>query len=118
MGRRWPGCVLLVLVLIAVAAGHALLPSHRGGSAVAMLIDGPPQVGACVLWAPDPGVISTDFVIGVADADAADLGRLSDNFAFGPCSGVVAGEVASVSDGRPKVVDGSIGALMGTSGAC
>jgi len=118
MSRRWPGGVLLVLALIAVVAGHGLVRTPTGGTAEAMEIGGPPHVGECVLWAPDPAVVVTDFVVGEADPPTIDLSGASDNVAFGPCSGVVAGEVTTVTPGHPSVLDGSVGALMGTSGRC
>ena len=85
---------------------------------MALATGGPPLVGACVLWAPDPAAGLDEFVTGDVGAHPADgLGR-SDNVSFGPCNGAVAGEVATVTPGRPQALDGSIGALMGTSGGC
>src|ERR1700712_5120393 len=118
MGRRWPGSVLLALALIAVVAGHGLSPARQAGSPVAIVTGGPPLVGACVLYAPDPAAGLDGFVTGDVGAHPADRIGLSDNVSFGPCNGAVAGEVAAVTPGRPRALDGSIGALMGTSGGC
>ncbi len=94
------------MALMAVIAGHGLFRPAVAGSPVALSVAGPPHVGDCVVSAPDP---TTDF--GSPAARYLDV-------AFGPCNGAVAGEVASVSQGRTASQDGSIGALMGTSGAC
>jgi hypothetical protein len=105
MRGRWPGGVALVVAMTAVIAGHGLFRAPASGVAVPVDLPATPRVGACVLYLPDPA----------ADLDSAVAYR---NVAFGPCKGVLAGEIASVTPGRRTVADGSIGALMGTSGDC
>jgi hypothetical protein len=97
------GGLLLTAALIVLLAGHALIRPPTTGFPLPMTIAGPPRIGDCVLSAPDP----------VVDPDVISL-----PVTFGPCSGVVAGEIVSVVAGRPAAQDGAIGALMGTAGPC
>jgi hypothetical protein len=97
--------VALVLAVTAVIAGHGLFRAETIGSPIAVALPQTPRVGDCVLYLPDP-------------ADNGDGSTPFRNVAFGPCTGPLAGEVASVAPGWPPSDDGSIGALMGTSGGC
>ncbi len=91
--------------MTAVIAGHGLFRAPAAGSPVALTLPPTPRVGDCVLYLPDPA------------GDTTGDSRYR-NVAFGPCSGVVAGEIASVRPGPAAFGDPSIGALMGTAGAC
>lgn len=104
-GRR-TGSLVVVLALLAVLAGHALLRPQVVGTAVGITAPGTPTPGDCVLSAPDPALT----VISGVTSDVSAV--------LGPCGGAVAGEIVSVTTGRRTGADGSIGALMGTSGDC
>lgn len=96
---------MLVLALTALISGHGLLRADLAGTAKAISVPEPPRPGDCVLSAPDPVVpLTTGPVVSPA-------------VVFGPCRGMVAGEIVSVRSG-PPVPDGSVGAIMGTSGEC
>src|SRR3954452_8765852 len=118
MRRGWLGSVLLVVALIAVVAGRGSRAEHIAGAPTTITTGNAPVVGACVLWAPDPATGVSQFVDDDTTAQPVDNQIRSDNVAFGPCNGAVAGEVTTVVPGRPKAVDGSIGAVMGTWGDC
>ncbi len=105
MRGRWPGAGLLVLAMIAVIAGHGLFRGAIAGSPVSLALSATPRVGDCVLYLPDPA------------GDTTGDSRYR-NVAFGPCRGVLVGEIASVQTGPGLLADRSMGALMGTAGAC
>ncbi len=94
---------MLLAVLVVVLVGHVLSGPLTAGRPSAVTIAGPPRIGDCVLSAPDPSI-------------DPDIRRLP--VVFGPCSGVMAGEIVAVTIGRPARSDGAIGELMGTAGPC
>ncbi len=99
MGRRMAGLLLLVVAVSALIAGSSLFGT---GNAVVTRIAGSPRpisvgplprVGDCVLWAPDPDPTPVALRTGTADGSVS----------FGPCSGVVAGEIVAIAAASGRV---------------
>lgn len=103
MAPKAAGGLLLTAALVVLLTGHTLLRPLTTGSALPMTIAAQPRIGDCVLSAPDPTV----------DPEVISLPVV-----FGPCTGVIAGEIVSVAAGRPRAQGGAIGVLMGTAGPC
>lgn len=109
MDRRLLGVVMLVAAVIAVMAIPSLTGRRISGSAVAAALAGPPQVGQCLApyrpasWAaPSPTGSSLPQV-------PADTVR------FGPCFGVIGGEIVAV---WPSANDPGFGAQAPRRNPC
>lgn len=103
MDRRLAGVVVLVLALVAVMAVPSIAGRRTAGSAVAIALPDPPQVGDCLL-AP---ITQTSARGGWPREIPYSPGE------FGNCSGPIAGEIVAVWKSQAEADEGSRSRLGG-----
>ena len=106
MRSRLSGILVILLAMTAVITGRGLLSASTAGQAVPLEVSGPPRPGDCVMSAGDPG----ELLAAGSDAQASVV--------FGPCRGVVAGEIVSVGRAAPPDPHRTVGVVLGTAGEC
>lgn len=107
MDRRVAGIVLLVVALVAVMVVPLLSGRRTAGSPVAMSFPLPPQIGDC-LMAPFPGAATA----GVPPEIPVTATR------FGPCTGVVGGQVVGFWPDRAAADAANVGVRTAWTGPC
>jgi len=103
MHRRLAGVVVLVLALVAVMAVPSIAGRRMAGSAIAVALPDPPQVGDCLL-APITQTSSSGGWPREIPYDAGD---------FGSCDGPIAGEIVGVWGSAAEADEGSRSRLGG-----
>src|SRR6478609_6611919 len=103
MDRRLAGVVVLVLALVAVMTVPSIAGRRTAGSAVAIALPDPPQVGDCLL-AP---ITQTSARGGWPREIPYSPGE------FGNCSGPIAGEIVAVWGSQAEADEGSRSRLGG-----
>jgi len=103
MDRRLAGVVVLVLALVAVMAVPSLAGRRTAGSAIAIALPDPPQVGDCLLAPITQSSAPHGWPREIPYA-ASD---------FGDCGGQIAGEIVAVWGSQAEADEGSRSRLGG-----